>query len=209
VIRLLLPALRASLVTWVLCGLVCPIVVTGIGQTLLPFQANGSLEVGPDGMVIGSRLIGQQWDGPQWFHGRPSAIVGADPSNPTRRVPTPYDATNSGGSNLAPASKALVERLAADRKALERAQPELTGRMLPADMLTTSASGLDPDISSADALLQVPRVARARGVSAEGIAALVQQHIDGRSLSAFGEARLNVLLLNLALQRTYPGPKSQ
>jgi potassium-transporting ATPase KdpC subunit len=205
-IRLLLPALRASLVTWVLCGLVYPIMVTGIGQALLPFQANGSLVVGADGMVIGSRLIGQQWDGPQWFHGRPSAIVGPDSSNPARTVPAPYDAANSGGSNLAPASKALVERLAADRKALERAQPELAGQTLPADMLTASASGLDPDISPADALLQVPRVARARAVAVRAIAAFVQQHIEGRSLGVFGEARLNVLRLNLALQRTYPGP---
>jgi K+-transporting ATPase ATPase C chain len=157
-------------------------------------------------MVIGSRLIGQQWDGPQWFHGRPSAIVGPDSSNPARTVPAPYDAANSGGSNLAPASKALVERLAADRKALERAQPELAGQTLPADMLTASASGLDPDISPADALLQVPRVARARAVAVRAIAAFVQQHIEGRSLGVFGEARLNVLRLNLALQRTYPGP---
>jgi K+-transporting ATPase ATPase C chain len=201
----LLPALRASLVTWVLCGLVYPIAVTGIGQALLPFQANGSLEVARDGTVIGSRLIGQQWDGPQWFHGRPSAIADTDPSDPTRTMPAPYDAANSGGSNLAPASKALVERLAADRRALELAQPELIGRALPADMLTTSASGLDPDISPADAALQMPRVARSRGVAVEQIEAVVQQHIDGRSLDVFGEARLNVLLLNLALQRTYPG----
>src|SRR5271166_1083731 len=169
----LLPALRASVVTWVLCGLVYPIAVTGIGQALLPFQANGSLEVAPDGTVTGSHLIGQQWDGPQWFHGRPSAIVDTDPSDPARTMPAPYDAANSGGSNLAPASKALAERLAADRKALELAQPELLGRALPADMLTTSASGLDPDISPADAILQGSRVALARGVTAEQIRALV------------------------------------
>jgi potassium-transporting ATPase KdpC subunit len=96
--EILLPALRASLVAWVLCGLLYPTVVTGIGQTLLPFQANGSLEVRPDGEVIGSRLIGQQWDGPQWFHGRLSAISVADPHDPTRTVPASYDATNSGGS---------------------------------------------------------------------------------------------------------------
>jgi len=135
----------------------------------------------------------------------PSAIVGTDPSDPARTVPAPYDAANSGGSNLAPASKALAERLAADRKALELAQPELHGRALPADMLTTSASGLDPDISPADAALQGSRVALARGVTAEQIRALVQQHIDKRSLGVFGEARVNVLGLNLALQRTYPG----
>ena len=201
----LLPALRASLVTWVLCGLVYPMAVTGIGQALLPFQANGSLEVAPDGTVTGSRLIGQQWEGPQWFHGRPSAITDTDSSDPGRTVPAPYDAANSGGSNLAPASKALTERLAADHKALELAQPELVGRALPADMLTTSASGLDPDISPADTALQVPRVARARGVPAEQIAALARQQIEGRSLGVFGEARVNVLRLNLALQQTYQG----
>ena len=201
----LLPALRASLVTWVLCGLVYPIAVTGISQTLLPFQANGSLEVGPDGAVIGSRLIGQQWDGPQWFHGRPSAITDTDPSDPTRTVPAPYDAANSGGSNLAPASKALVERLAADRKALELAEPELVGNALPPDMLTTSASGLDPDISPAAAALQVSRVARARGVAAEQISDLVRQYTEHRSLGVFGEPRVNVLRLNLAVQQTYLG----
>jgi potassium-transporting ATPase KdpC subunit len=201
----LFPALRASLVTWVLCGLVYPIAVTGIGQTLLPLQSNGSLVVGLDGTVIGSRLIGQQWDGPLWFHGRPSAITDSDPSDATRTVPAPYNAANSGGSNLAPASKTLMERLAADRRALELAQPELVGRTLPADMLTTSASGLDPDISPADAALQAPRVARARGPPVERIEALVQQHIDQRSLGVFGEARVNVLRLNLTLQRAYPG----
>lgn len=201
----LFPALRASLVTWVLCGLLYPLAVTGIGQSLLSFQANGSLEVRPGGMVIGSRLIGQQWDGPQWFHGRPSAITVTDPSDPTRTVPAPYDAANSGGSNLAPASRALAERLAADRKALELAQPDLLGKALPADMLTTSASGLDPDISPADAALQVPRVARARGVAAERISGLVRQQTEDRSLGVFGEPRVNVLRLNLAVQQHYPG----
>jgi potassium-transporting ATPase KdpC subunit len=205
VIGFLLPALRASLVTWVLCGLLYPIAVTGIAQMLLPFQANGSLELGPDGTVIGSRLIGQQWDGPQWFHGRPSAIMVTDPNDPTRTVWAPYDAANSGGSNLAPASKALAQRLVVNRKALELAEPELVGSALPADMLTASASGLDPDISPADAALQVPRVARARGVAAEQISGLVRQQIEDRSVGVLGEARVNVLRLNLALQRTYPG----
>lgn len=202
--EILLPALRAALVTWVLCGLLYPMVVTGIGRALLPFQANGSLEVRPDGEVIGSRLIGQQWDGPQWFHGRLSAISVADPNDPARMVPAPYDATSSGGSNLAPDSRALADRLAAGRKELELAQPELVGRALPADMLTSSASGLDSDISPEDAMLQVSRVARARGVAAEQIGALVRQHIDVRGLGLFGEPRVNVLRLNLALQRAYP-----
>jgi potassium-transporting ATPase KdpC subunit len=195
----LLPAVRTALVTWVLCGLAYPLVVTGIGQTLLPFQANGSLERGPDGTVIGSRLIGQQWDGPQWFHGRPSAITDTDPAYPTKTVPAPYDAANSGGSNLAPTSKALVDRLAADRSALELAQPELAGRRLPADMLTTSASGLDPDISPADAALQAARVARARGLPVDQVRALVEAHVEGRTLGVLGEPVVNVLALNLAL----------
>ena len=204
--QFLLRALRASLVTWVLCGLVYPLAVTGIGQALLPFQANGSLERQPDGTVIGSRLIGQQWDDPRWFHGRPSAITASDQNDPAMTVPAPYDAANSGGSNLAPTSKTLADRLAAGRLALELAQPELAGRALPADMLTTSASGLDPDISPADAALQASRVARARGVAVEQIGDLVQEHIDTRSLGLFGEARVNAALrLNVALQRAYPG----
>jgi K+-transporting ATPase ATPase C chain len=195
----LLPALRACLVTWVLCGLAYPLAMTGIGQVLLPFQANGSLETRPDGTVLGSRLIGQQWDGPRWFHGRPSAIADTDPSDPTKTGPAPYDAANSGGSNLAPTSKALVERLAADRKALELTQPELAGRRLPADMLTTSASGLDPDISPADAALQATGVARARGLPVHQVQALVEAHVQGRTLGVLGEPRVNVLALNLAL----------
>jgi K+-transporting ATPase ATPase C chain len=202
--KVLLPALRASLVTWVLCGLLYPIAVTGIGQVLLPFQANGSLERQPDDTVIGSRLIGQQWDGPQWFHGRPSAIAKADPSDPAKTVPAPYDAANSGGSNLAPASKMLVDRFATDRQALELAQPELAGTALPADMLTTSASGLDPDIIPADAAPQAFRVARTRGIAMERISGLVQQHIEPPSLRVFGAARVNVLRLNLASQQAYP-----
>ncbi len=202
--RFLLPALRASVVTFMLCGLLYPLAVTGIAQALWPFQANGSLERQPDGTVIGSQLIGQLWDGPRWFHGRPSAITNTDQNDPTKTVPAPYDATNSGGSNLAPASKTLAERIAADRQALETAQPELAGKPLPADMLTTSASGLDPDISPEDAALQASRVAQARGVAVEQINDLVQRHTDPRSLGLFGERRVNVLRLNLALQLAYP-----
>jgi potassium-transporting ATPase KdpC subunit len=197
--EILLPALRAALVTWLLCGITYPLAVTGLGQWLLPFQSNGSLEKAANGAVLGSRLIGQQWTGAEWFHGRISAITNTDPNDPTRTVPVPYDAANSGGSNLGPASKQLTERLSADRAALESSQPELAGKLLPADALTASASGLDPDISPADARLQIPRVAAARGMSAAQIAALVERHIEGRSLGLFGEPRVNVLALNLAL----------
>ena len=197
-------AIRASLVTWLLCGLAYPLALTGLGQWLMPFQANGSLERTPDGAVIGSRLIGQAWNGPQWFHGRPSATTDTEPTDPTKTVSAPYNAVSSGASNLGPTSKNLAERLSADRKALDEAQPELAGATLPADMLTTSASGLDPDISPANAALQVARVARARGVAPADIDALLEQHITGRSLGIFGEPRVNVLALNLALQRAYP-----
>ena len=120
-------ALRASLVTWLLCGLAYPLALTGLGQWLMPFQANGSLERNPDGAVIGSRLIGQAWNGPQWFHGRPSATTDTDPNDPTKTVPAPYNAASSGASNLGPTSKDLAKRLSADRKALEEMQPELVG----------------------------------------------------------------------------------
>jgi potassium-transporting ATPase KdpC subunit len=205
---IMMSALRASLVTWVLCGIAYPLALTGLGQWLMPFQANGSLERSPDGTVIGSRLIGQLWNGPEWFHGRPSATTDTDPNDSSKTVPAPYNAASSGGSNLGPTSKNLAARLSADRKAREEAQPELAGALLPADMLTTSASGLDPDTSPANAALQVARVARARGVPPADINALVERHITGRSLGIFGEPRVNVLNLNLnlALRRAFPRP---
>jgi potassium-transporting ATPase KdpC subunit len=196
----MISAVRASLVTFVLCGLLYPLSLTGLAQLFLPFQANGSLERAADGVVIGSRLIGQQWNGPEWFHGRPSATTTADPSDPSKTLPAPYNAANSTGSNLGPTSKTLAERLMNDRGTLERAQPELVGTLLPADILTTSASGLDPDITPANAALQVARVARARDVPAGQIERLLEQHVIGRSLGIFGEPRVNVLALNLALQ---------
>src|SRR5664279_4187370 len=148
-------AVRASLVTLVVCGFAYPFAVTGVGQALMPDQANGSLEKGADGKIIGSRLIGQQWSDPQWFHGRPSATM--DLSDSTKA--SPYNAANTSASNLGPTSKALQDRLTADRKALEEAQPELVGKALPSDVLTSSGSGLDPDITPANASLQAPRVA--------------------------------------------------
>ncbi|MGO9170431.1 MAG: potassium-transporting ATPase subunit KdpC [Rhodomicrobium sp.] len=199
-----LGALRASLVTWVLCGLFYPLALTGLGQLFFPFEANGSLKTAPDGTVIGSALIGQHWTGPAWFHGRPSATTAPDPSDPANNIPAPYNAANSAGFNLGPISKALQNRLTEDRKSLEAGQPELAGRLLPADMLTSSASGLDPDITPANAALQVPRVARARGVTPENVAELVRRHVRGRSLGIFGEKRVNVLELNLDLNKTFP-----
>ena len=202
--EIMIAALRASLVTWILCGLAYPLALTGLGQWLMPVQANGSLQTSEDGAVIGSQLIGQLWTGPEWFHGRPSATTGTDPNDPTKTVAAPYNAASSGGSNLGPTSKELGERLSADRKALEQVQPDLASTKLPADMLTASGSGLDPDISPANAALQVPRVAHARGVSAAAVETLVAQHTAGRIFGIFGEPRVNVLALNLALQRAYP-----
>jgi potassium-transporting ATPase KdpC subunit len=204
ILSIMMSALRASLVTWLLCGLIYPLALTGLGQRIFPFQANGSLEKSPAGIVIGSRLIGQQWSGSAWFHGRPSATMASDPNDPAKIVPAPYNAASSAGSNLGPTSLTLMNRLARDRKSLERAQPELAGRLVSSDMLTASASGLDPDISPANAALQVERVARVRGVPEASIKALLSRYITGRSLGIFGEPRVNVLALNLALQRAYP-----
>jgi len=202
--EILVPALRASLLLWALLGLVYPLAVTGIAQILSPNEANGSLIRSADGTVIGSRLIGQQWTGPEWFHGRPSATTAGDPTDPTKTVAAPYNAANSGGSNLGPTSGILVERLAADRKALDQAEPELAGKPIPADMLTTSASGLDPEISPAYAALQVRRVAAARVVPEQRILAVLARHVVGRTFGVFGEPRVNVLELNLDLQTISP-----
>ncbi|MGD0314674.1 MAG: potassium-transporting ATPase subunit KdpC [Xanthobacteraceae bacterium] len=193
-------AVRVSLVTFALCGFAYPLAVTGVGQLFMPYRANGSVLQSADGRIIGSRLIGQQWSDAQWFHGRPSATV--DLSDATKAAP--YNAANTTASNLGPISKALQDRLTADRAALDQAQPELAGKPLPADMLTASASGLDPDITPANALLQATRVAKARGVPPKQVAALVAQHTTGRSLWIFGEPRVNVLELNLALEEAFP-----
>jgi potassium-transporting ATPase KdpC subunit len=196
-------AVRISLVTLALCGFAYPLAVTAIGQMIMPYQANGSRETTANGSVVGSRLIGQQWNDPKWFHGRPSATVAPDPQNPTKNIDAPYNAASTTASNLGPTSKVLQDRLSADRKALDEAQPELAGKLVPADMLTASASGLDPDITPANAMLQVARVAKARGVPPERIEALVKQHVTPRSLWIFGEPRVNVLELNLAVERAF------
>jgi len=201
-LNVMITAGRASMVMFALCGLIYPLALTVIGQLVLPFQANGSLERGPEGVVLGSCLIGQQWNGPEWFHGRPSATTGIDQNDPSRNVSAPYNAANSAGSNLGPTNRSLMARLLADRQALEAAQPELMGKLLPSDMLTASASGLDPDISPANAALQAARVANARGIPQVQIEGLLERYTVGRSLGVFGEPRINVLALNLALQRS-------
>ncbi|HEY8163252.1 MAG: potassium-transporting ATPase subunit KdpC [Methylocystis sp.] len=203
-LEILNAATRASLVMFLLCGIVYPLALTGFGQALFPFQSNGSLIRGSNSEIVGSRLIGQQWSDPKWFHGRLSATVAPNPSDPTKTAPMPYNASSSSGSNLGPTSSALEDRLLGDWKALDNLDPEATNNALPADMLTTSASGLDPDISPANALLQARQVARARSVSAERIVALVQEHVVSRSLGVFGEPRVNVLELNIALSKAFP-----
>jgi potassium-transporting ATPase KdpC subunit len=202
-------ALRVSLVTFVLCGFAYPFAVTVLGQLFTPFQAHGSLATNADGVVLGSRLIGQNWTDPTWFHGRPSATTDTDPNDSTKTIPAPYNAASSSPSNLGPTSKALQDRLADDRKALDQMQPGLVGKTLPADVLTTSGSGLDPDITPANANLQIERIAKVRGAVPDQIAALVARHTTSRSLGIFGEPRINVLELNIELEKTFPARETK
>jgi K+-transporting ATPase ATPase C chain len=179
----------------VITGLAYPLGMTGISQMLFHHQANGSLIVQGD-KVIGSSLIGQNFTSEKYFHGRPSATTDTDPKDPTKTIPAPYNAANSSGSNLGPTSKALIDRVKEDTAKLEAENP---GVPVPADLVTTSASGLDPDITPAGALFQVPRVAKARGLTQDAVRQLVEAHIDGRLLGLIGEPHVNVLELNIAL----------
>jgi potassium-transporting ATPase KdpC subunit len=194
--------LRASLVILVLMtlltGVAYPLAMTGVAHLLLREQANGSLLM-RDGKVVGSALIGQSFSSDRYFHGRPSATTDTDPADATKTVPAPYNAANSAGSNLAPTSKALVDRVKEDVTKLG-AGPSAP---VPADLVTTSASGLDPDISPASAELQVARVAKVRGLSDLEIRRLVAQHTEGRMFGVLGEPRVNVLQLNLALDAAH------
>ena len=184
------PALVLITLSTLLLGLGFPLAFTGLATALVPDRANGSLIV-RGGQVVGSSLIGQNVTSDRYFHSRPSATTATDPNDPSKTIPAPYNAASSNGSNLAPTSKALISRIAAD--AAEEPRP------IPADAVTTSASGLDPDISPANALRQVERVAKSRGLPEDRVRALVAAHIDGRFLGFFGEPRVNVLALNLAV----------
>jgi K+-transporting ATPase ATPase C chain len=184
----------------IITGLVYPLAITGIAQTLFRHQANGSL-IEQNGKAIGSELIGQNFTGENYFHGRPSATTDTDPNDATKTVPAPYNATNSGGSNLGPTSKALVDRVKDDAAKLAAENPNMP---VPVDLVTTSASGLDPDISPAAALFQVPRVAKARGMPEDTVRRLVEDHIAGRIAGVIGEPHVNVLMLNLALDALAP-----
>jgi K+-transporting ATPase ATPase C chain len=189
------PAIVMIVAMTIITGLIYPLGMTGIAQVLFRDQANGSL-ITRDGKVIGSSLIGQNFTSEKYFHGRPSATTDTDPNDPTKTVPAPYNAANSGGSNLGPTSKTLVDRVKDDAAKLQAENPNTP---VPADLVTTSASGLDPDITPAGALFQVPRVAKARGLSEDAVRRLVEDHIVGRLAGIIGEPHVNVLELNLAL----------
>ena len=188
------PAIMMIVIMTLITGLAYPLAMTGIAQVILPHQANGSL-IERERAVIGSELIGQNFTSNKYFHGRPSATTEPDPKDPAKTVPVPYAADNSAGSNLAPTSQVLIDRVKEDAGKL---QAENKGK-IPVDLVTTSASGLDPDITPAGALFQVPRVAKARGLPETRIRQLVDDNTQARLLGIFGEPRVNVLKLNLAL----------
>ncbi len=185
------PALVLIVLFTLLTGIALPAAMTGIGGALFPRQAGGSL-VERDGHVIGSSLLGQSFTADKYFQGRPSATTEPDPKDSTKTISVPYAADNSAASNLGPTSKALLDRITGD---IAKAGP----KPVPADAVTTSASGLDPDISPENAARQVARVAAARKLTEEQVRAVLADHIEGRALGLIGEPRVNVLALNLAL----------
>ena len=193
-LRQIRPAIVLIVLMTVLTGLAYPLAMTGLAQVLFPHQAAGSL-IEKDGKVIGSELIGQNFTDEKYFHGRPSATTDTDPNDSTKTVPAPYNAGNSGGSNAGPTSKSLIERVQGDVDTLKKEN----GGPIPVDLVTTSASGLDPNITPAAAEFQVARVAAARNLSPERVRALVADATEDRFLGILGEERVNVLKLNLAL----------
>ncbi len=199
-LREIRPALVILVLLSAITGLIYPLAITAIAQAVFPRQAGGSL-IEREGHVIGSALIGQDFTQPRYFHPRPSATTAPDPADASKTISAPYNAAASLGSNLGPTSKALVERVRADVAKLKAENPDAVkaGLPIPADLVTTSASGLDPDISPAAALFQVPRVARARKLPEARLRALVEAHAEHPLLGWLGEPRVNVLALNLAL----------
>ena len=198
--RELLTALRLTLVIAVVTGLIYPFVITGIAQAVFHDQANGSL-ITRNGQVVGSRLIGQEFTKPHYFHGRVSSTVSAD--DPTKAQP--YNAANSAGSNYGPSNKALIDRVSKDVETIRRDNGLGANGQVPADLVTSDFSGFDPDITEASALLQVDRVAAARNLDGATVRALVERHVQGRILGIFGEPHVNVLDVNLALDNGEAG----
>jgi K+-transporting ATPase ATPase C chain len=194
-LREIRPAILILLLLTLITGLAYPLAMTEIANAVLPKQAQGSL-IERDGKVIGSALIGQEFKSDKYFHGRPSATTAPDPADSAKTVPAPYNAASSGASNLGPTSKALNDRIKED---VDKLKAENPSSPVPVDLVTTSASGLDPDISPEGALFQVPRVAKARNMPEERVRQLVSENISGRLIGLFGEPRVNVLALNLAL----------
>jgi K+-transporting ATPase ATPase C chain len=194
-LRQIRPAIVMIIGMTIITGLAYPLAMTGVSQMLFPHQANGSL-IERNKTVVGSELIGQNFASEKYFHGRPSATTDTDPNDASKTVPAPYNAANSAGSNLGPTSKALVDRVKDDTAKLAAENPNAP---VPVDLVTTSASGLDPDISPAAALFQVSRVAKTRGLAEDAVRRLVEAHITGRLVGIIGEPHVNVLQLNLAL----------
>ena len=196
-LREIRPAIVLLIALTVITGLAYPLAMTGIAGVLFPNQAQGSL-IERDGKVVGSALIGQEFTSERYFHGRPSATTAPDPQDSTKTVPAPYNAANSGGSNLGPTNKALIERVSADVEKLKEENPSAA---VPIDLVTTSGSGLDRDISPEGALFQVPRIAKARNLPEDRVRQIVNEHIQRPLVGVIGEPRVNVLALNLALDR--------
>ena len=189
------PAIILLVALTLITGLVYPLAITGLAQVLFPARANGSM-IERDGKVVGSALIGQVFAEDKYFHGRPSATNAPDPKDATKTIDAPYNAANSGGSNLGPTNKALIDRVKGGVDKLKEENPKAP---VPIDLVTTSGSGLDPHISPEAAQFQVPRVAKARNLPEDTVRQLVAEHTEGRTLGFLGEPRVNVLALNLAL----------
>jgi len=200
-LRQIRPALVFLVALTLITGLAYPLAMTALAGILFPYQAQGSLLVDKDGHTIGSDLIGQAFASDRFFHGRPSATTEPDPKDPTKTVPTPYAADSSGASNFGPTNKALIDRVQGD---LDKLKAENPGVPVPMDLVTTSASGLDPHITPEAALFQVPRIVKTRKIPADRVQALVQDHVEGRTFGLFGEPRVNVLALNVALEALAP-----
>jgi len=200
-LREIRPAIVVLVALTLITGLVYPLAMTGIAELVFPKQAQGSL-IERDGTVVGSALIGQAFSSDKYFHGRPSATTAPDPNDPTKTVPAPYNAANSGGSNLGPSNKALIDRVQGDIDALKKENPNVP---VPVDLVTTSASGLDPHISPEAALFQVSRIAKARNLPEDRVRQLVVDNTEGRLFGLLGEPRVNVLQLNLALDQLKAG----